>query len=52
MVMHKHELNRENKNFHSLNKDELTLITCGIFPCLYFDLTSQLKLMTFMHFLT
>jgi hypothetical protein len=32
--------------------DELTLITWGLFPCLYFDLASQFKLMTFMHFLT
>ncbi len=52
MVMHKHELNKENKNFHNFNMDELTLITWGISPCLYFDLTSQLKVMTFMHFLT
>ncbi len=32
--------------------DELTLITWGLFPCSYFDLTPQLKLMTFMHFPT
>ncbi len=52
MVMHRHELNKENKNFHNFNMDELTLIKWGISHALIVDLTSQLKLLTFMHFLT